>query len=102
MWEAGSHPSVPRGGGTGARDPQEELAGGGEAMELQFLERERIRFERRRERCGSGSSCAGSRSSYASGRNTTPRPWRSRGQVVEVVYHRFSTDGASKSIGANH
>ncbi|CAL8406356.1 unnamed protein product [Arctogadus glacialis] len=29
------------------------------------------------------------------------RPWRPRGQVVEAVYHRFSTDGASKNIGAN-
>ncbi|CAL8337231.1 unnamed protein product [Boreogadus saida] len=30
------------------------------------------------------------------------RPWRPRGQVVEAVYHRFTTDGANKSIGANH
>ena len=30
------------------------------------------------------------------------RPWRPRGQVVEAVYHRFSSDGASKSMGANH
>ncbi|CAL8369773.1 unnamed protein product [Gadus morhua 'NCC'] len=29
------------------------------------------------------------------------RPWRPRGQVVEAVYHRFSTDGASKNIWAN-
>ena len=29
-------------------------------------------------------------------------PWRSWGQVVEAVYHRFPTDGASKNIGANH
>ncbi|CAL8387260.1 unnamed protein product [Gadus morhua 'NCC'] len=29
------------------------------------------------------------------------RPWRPRGQGVEAVYHRFSTDGASKNIGAN-
>ncbi|XP_030234867.1 ELKS/Rab6-interacting/CAST family member 1-like [Gadus morhua] len=30
------------------------------------------------------------------------RPWRPMGQVVDAVYHRFPTDGASKNIGANH
>ncbi|CAL8337499.1 unnamed protein product [Boreogadus saida] len=98
-----------------------------DCMELQFLERERqrIRFERRRERYGiqrervelrrqqeqfrfgqdyrsiRGAPSLHQRVEECGNPSLAQRPWRPRGQVVEAVYHRFSTDGASKNIGAN-
>ncbi|CAL8287003.1 unnamed protein product [Arctogadus glacialis] len=78
-----------------------------DCMELQFLERERqrIRYGRRRERYGIQRERDKLRrqqeqlrfgQDYRSGKRSY------RGQVVEAVYHRFPTDGASKNIGANH
>ncbi|CAL8339236.1 unnamed protein product [Boreogadus saida] len=71
-----------------------------DCMELQFLERERQRilFERPAQRCPSLHQ----RVEECGNPSMAQRPWRPRGQVVEAVYHRFSSDGASKSIGANH
>jgi hypothetical protein len=38
---------------------------------------------------------------YCGNPSPAQRPWRPRGQDVEVVYHRFPSDGPSKSIGAS-